>query len=35
MIDFNRLTDYTKEIIYSAQQISIKFMKRGVLNDRF
>ena len=25
MIDFNRLTDYTKEIIYSAQQIMYRY----------
>ena len=25
MIDFNRLTDYTKEIIYSAQQIMFRY----------
>ena len=25
MIDFNRLTDYTKEIIYSAQQVMLRY----------
>ena len=25
MIDFNRLTDYTKEIIYSAQQVMFRY----------
>ena len=25
MIDFNRLTDYTQEIIYSAQQVMYRY----------
>ena len=25
MIDFNRLTDYTKEVIYSAQQLMFRY----------